>query len=128
MSVDILIFDPAAVSDADFPAWWEEQSEWSEDHSDPNPAVTTPELQAFYADIHQQFPNMNGPDAPTDEELDTDPDIEDRLADYSIGTRLIYMAFPWSQAAHALTAVETIALRNGVAVARVSDDSSIQRP
>ena len=51
MSVDILIFDPAAVSDADFPAWWEEQSEWSEDHSDPNPAVTTPELQAFYADI-----------------------------------------------------------------------------
>ena len=46
MSVDILIFDPAAVSDADFPAWWEEQSEWSEDHSDPNPAVTTSELQA----------------------------------------------------------------------------------
>ena len=128
MSYDVLVFDPAAVSDADFPAWWVEQATWSENHSYSDPAVTTPELQAFYADIHQQFPNMNGPDAPTDEELDTDPDIEDRLADYSIGTRLIYMAFPWSQAAHALTAVETIALRNGVAVARISDESSIQRP
>ena len=128
MSYDVLVSDPAAVSDADFPAWWVERATWSENHSYSDPAVTTPELQAFYADIHQQFPNMNGPDAPTDEELDTDPDIEDRLADYSIGTRLIYMAFPWSQAAHALTAVETIALRNGVAVARVSDNSSIQRP
>ena len=128
MSYDVLVFDPAAVSDADFPAWWVEQATWSENHSYSDPAVTTPELQAFYADIHQQFPNMNGPDATPDEEGATDPDIEDRLADYSIGTRLIYMAFPWSQAAHALTAVETIALRNGVAVARVSDDSSIQRP
>ena len=128
MSYDVLVFDPAAVSDADFPAWWVEQATWSENHSYSDPAVTTPELQAFYADIHQQFPNMNGPDAPTDEELDTDPDIEDRLADYSIGNRLIYMSFPWSEGAHALTAVETIALRNGVAVARVSDDSSIQRP
>lgn len=73
MSVDILIFDPAAVSDADFPAWWEEQSEWSEDHSDPNPAMTTPELQAFYADICDQFSNM---DALTDEELDADPGLD----------------------------------------------------
>jgi len=73
MSVDILIFDPAAVSDADFPAWWEEQSEWSEDHSSSDPAVTTSELRAFYADMCRQFPDM---DALTAEELDAGPGLD----------------------------------------------------
>ena len=50
------------------------------------------------------------------------------LADYSIGSRLICMSFFWSRAARAITTVETVALRHGVAVARVSEDSSIQRP
>ena len=73
MSYDVLVFDPAAVSDADFPAWWVEQATWSENHSYSDPAVTTPELQAFYADICDQFSNM---DALTDEELDADPGLD----------------------------------------------------
>ena len=73
MSDDILIFDPAAVSDADFPAWWEEQSEWSEDHSYSDPAVTTSELRAFYADMCRQVPDM---DALTAEELDAGPGLD----------------------------------------------------
>jgi hypothetical protein len=42
MSYDILAFDPEAVTDAQFPEWWEEQSEWSEDHGYDDVAVTTP--------------------------------------------------------------------------------------
>ena len=48
-----------------------------------------------------------------------------------MGTRLIYMAFPWSRAEQAGTAVETTALRHGVAIAWVSESTTtvpIQRP
>lgn len=61
MSYDILAFDPAAVSDADFPAWWGVQSEWSEDHSYDDPEVTTANLRSFYNELIQTFPPMNGP-------------------------------------------------------------------
>ena len=73
MSYDILVFDPAAVSDADFSAWREEQSAWPEDHSYSDPAVTTSELRAFYADMCRQFPDM---DALTAEELDAGPGLD----------------------------------------------------
>ena len=46
---------------------------------------------------------MNGPDSPTDVELDQDPGLEDRLADYSIGTTVVYGAFAWSQEPEALS-------------------------
>ena len=59
MSYDILAFDPAAVADADFTAWWEEQSQWSEDHSYDDPVVTTANLRSFYNELIQTFPPMN---------------------------------------------------------------------
>lgn len=59
MSYDILAFDPAAVADADFPAWWEEQSRWFEDHSYDDPEVTTANLRSFYNELIQTYPPMN---------------------------------------------------------------------
>ena len=128
MSYDILAFDPAAVTDADFPAWWEAQSQWSEDHSYEDPAVTTADLRSFYHELVRDFPPLNGPDAPTDEDLRRDPELESRTASYSIGTSLVYGAFAWSQAETARATFTALAARHGVAVAVVSDDGAILRP
>jgi hypothetical protein len=128
VSYDILAFDPAAVADDDFPAWWQVQSQWPEGHSYDKPEVTTPNLRAFYSELIQTFPPMNGPDAVTDEDLDRDPELESRMTDYSIGTSLIYGAFAWSQARTGQAAFTALAAKHGVAVAMVSDDGSILRP
>lgn len=128
MSYDILAFDPAAVTDADFPAWWDEQSQWSEDHSYNNLEVTTPNLGAFYQELIRTFPPMNGPGAVTDEDLRRDAGLESRMTDYSIGTSLIYGAFAWSQARTAQATFTALAAKHGVAVALVSDHGSILRP
>jgi hypothetical protein len=128
MSYDILAFDPAAVADADFPAWWEVQSQWSEDHSYDDPEVTTANLRSFYNELIRTFPPMNGPDAVTDEDLPRDAELVSRMSDYSIGTSLVYGAFSWSQARTARTTFTELAAKHGVAVALVSDDGSILRP
>lgn len=128
MSYDILAFDPAAVADADFPAWWREQSEWPEAHSYDDPEVTTPNLRAFYNELIRTFPPMNGPGAVTDDELLRDPGLESRMTDYSIGAALVYGAFAWSQARTGQATFTALAAKHGVAVALVSDQGSILRP
>lgn len=37
-------------------------------------------------------------DAPTDEQLEANEELENRLADYCIGRNVIYVAFAWSMA------------------------------
>lgn len=128
MSYDILAFDPAAVGDADFSAWWELQSEWPEDHSSDDPEVTTVSLRSFYYELIRTYPPMNGPSAPTEEAWRRDAELLSRMSDYSIGTSLVYGAFSWSQARTAGATFTTLAAKHGVAVAMVSDDGSILRP
>lgn len=125
MSYDLLAFDPTAVADEDFPAWWEEQAGWSEDHSYDDPSVTTPALRAFYGELTQTFPPLDGH---TMEEFDADPDLLARPSSYSIGTSLVYGCFSWSRAGQAQEVFVDLALRHGVAVALVSEDGSILRP
>ena len=128
MTYDILAFDPDSVTDEDFPAWWNKQSEWSEDHSYDDAAVTTPSLREFFGDLIQTFPPMNGPGSPTDEEFDADPELEVRVTDYSIGTTVVYGAFAWSQESTARPLFTSLAAKHGVAVALVSDGDAILRP
>ncbi|UWX98483.1 hypothetical protein N2K95_07505 [Arthrobacter zhaoxinii] len=128
MTYDILAFDPDSVTDANFPAWWEAQSSWSESHSYDDVSVATPALRAFYNELVSTFPPMNGPDSPTNEEIEEDPDLEDRLTDYSIGTAVIYAAFAWSQDSKARPLFTSLAAKHGVAVALVSDGDEILRP
>ncbi|MGG7104121.1 hypothetical protein [Rhodococcus sp. 24CO] len=124
MSYDILAFEPSATSDEDFASWYENQVEWSEDHGYDDPSVTTSRLRAFYEDLVVGYRAMNGPGAPTDEELDADGDLESRLTDYSIGTTLVYAAFAWSQAEEAQRVFCELAAKHEVAVALVSESST----
>lgn len=125
MSYDILAFDPTAASDEQFPAWWRGQSQWTETHGYDDTAVTTPQLRGFYDELVLSFPDMQSEAA--DEVFENGGD-ESTLTDYSIGTRLVYAAFAWSQAEAARKAFESLAAKHGVAVAWVSDDASIVRP
>ena len=93
MTYDIPAFDPDSVTDVDFPAWWDKQSNWSESHSYNDAAVTTPALRDFYNELILTFPPMNGPAAPADEEINEDADLGDRLTDYSVGTAVVYGAY-----------------------------------
>ena len=123
MSYDLLVFDPAnAPRDrALFKEWFDRTAQWSEDHSYDDPRVTTSELQAWYGEIRETFPNMNGPGAPTDDELMT-PGVEDRLADYSIGRHAIYAGFLWTTAEEAYELTRTLAMRHQIGFYDVSGD------
>ena len=69
MSYDILIFEPDAVTDEDFPQWWEQVSRWEEPRDYDTTEGSTPAIRSFYRDIIRTFPPFNGPDALSEEEL-----------------------------------------------------------
>lgn len=118
-----MVFDPAdAPRDRKhFKEWYDQTTKWSEGHGYDDPNATTPELRAWYDDIRKSFRNMNGPGAPTDEELMT-PGIEDRLTDYSIGHHAIYAAFRWSTADEAYDLTRKLAVQHKVGFYDVSGD------
>ena len=123
MSYDLMVFDPAvAPRDRDaFVAWYHEQAEWSEGHSYDDPANTTPGLRAWYEEMRQTYPNMNGPGAPSNDDLMT-PGVEDRLCDYCIGHHVIYAGFRWSLAEEVYPLVRRLAVEHQVGFYDVSGD------
>ncbi len=117
MSYDLAVFDPVSVprEREAFLAWFRSQTEWTEEHGYNDPTVTTPPLQSWYEVIRQSYPNMNGPDAADDDRIDD-------AADYSIGRRLIYAAFRWSQAEEVYPLVRRFAVEHQVGFYDVSGD------
>jgi len=123
MSYDLMVFKPAAAptSKFEFLKWYENQTEWAEDHSYDDSAVTTPNLRQWYNAMILEFPPMNGPDR--SEDFD-DP----RVSDYSVGRSVIYVAFSWSQAEVAYSAVRAAAEAAGVGFFDASGDAEIGSP
>lgn len=121
MSYDIAAFDPEAapIADVDMPAWFRAQNEIAQD-SYSDPAVTTPELRAFYRDIIEAFPPMNGPDAPSGDDADTD---------YCIRPGILYVSFRWGKAEQARGMFVRLGQVHGVGVYEISDSpAAIHRP
>jgi hypothetical protein len=116
MSYDLMVFDPdAAPRDREsFMAWYEEQTEWSEDHGYNDPVVSTSSLQAWFREMIQFFPAMNGPYA-----VDSDAS---EVADYSVGRTVIYSAFAWSVAEQAYDKTRELAIKHRVGFFDVSSD------
>jgi hypothetical protein len=109
MSYDLMVFDLTSAPSApqQFMAWYEQQTQWSESHSYDNPAVSTPELRAWFQDMIQRFPAMNGPYAVDD------PD-NPKVSDYCVGKSVIYVAFAWSQAEDARQTMFALAQQHHV--------------
>jgi len=126
MSYDLMVFDPASAprTHAEFIAWYDQQTEWEEDHGYNDPAVTTPALRAWFMDMIGIFPALNGPFS--SEEL---PEDEALVTDYCIGNSVIYVTFAWSKAEQAYDSAFDLAEKHGLGFFNASsDDAEIWLP
>ena len=124
MSYDLMVFDvQAAPSDAAaFLKWYEKQAEWAEDHSYDDSSVSAPALQAWFLEMIQEFPAMNGPHA-------SDDDVDDpKVTDYCVGRSVIYAGFAWSQAEAAYRAMTSLAQKHRLGFFDASGDGAIWVP
>ena len=128
MSYDILIFEPGAVTDEGFPQWWDRVSRWEEPHRYDSLERATPAIRSIYRDLIRAFPPFNGPDALSEEELEEREAEGLPVADYTIGVDYIYISVGWSDANALVKTVGQMAWTQRLAVAYVSEDSSIFRP
>jgi hypothetical protein len=112
-----MVFDPntAPTTHAQFMLWCVAQTEWAEGHDFNDPVVTTPPLRAWFMDIIQSFPPMNGPFSKA--VLSED---EARTANYSLGKSIIYCCFAWSKEDLANRTVFELAQKHGVGFFNVS--------
>ena len=109
MSYDILIFEPDAVTDEDFPQWWDRVSRWEEPHCYDCIERATPAIRSFYRDLVRAFPPFSGPDALSDDEVDARLGQGLPVADYTIGEDLVYVGVSWSAANALVAAVSELA-------------------
>lgn len=113
MSYDLMVFAPEAAPPkrAAFLDWYDQQTEWDDDQAYDNPALATPALQAFYAELSAEFP-------PAQEDAE-----EDAGTEYTIGSSLIYMSFlDWDKIERAHEAVFSLAGKHGLGFFDVSSD------
>lgn len=116
MSYDLMVFEPGAAprERTEFMAWYRQQIAWTEDHEYDDPGVSSPLLQAWFSEMIQSFPAMNGPLASDDD--DDDP----RITDHCIGKDVIYSAFAWSCAEDAYNTMRELAIKHKVGFFDVS--------
>lgn len=112
-----MVFDPdAAPADREeFLAWFRDQTRWREEHGYDDPAVCSPALRAWFHEMREQFPPLNGPLR--------SPDADDpKTTDYSFGRSVIYAAFAWSEESEARNAMFNLAKKHGIGFFDVSSD------
>ncbi len=107
--------DAAPASHAQFMEWYAQETQWTEGHSYDDPAMSTVKLRAWFVEITQSFPPLNGP-------LSQGGLSEDEASatDYSVGKSIIYCAFAWTKAKPAYSLVFELAQKHGVGFFNVS--------
>ena len=118
MSYDLMVFEEseAPKTRQEFMAWYEIQAEWSEDHDYQDHSVTTKALQAWFKEMIEYFPPMNGP-------LASDDIDNPKVTDHCIGRYVIYSAFAWSVAEEAYPKMKELAIKHAVGFFDVSADN-----
>lgn len=119
MSYDLMVFDAAEAPKerSAFLEWYDDLTEWAEPHTYFDPVVTTPPLRAWFMEMIQAWPAMNGPFQVAFEQSDTP-----MVTGYSIGYHAIYVDFRWSVARAAYGAVFRCAGQHGVGFFDVSSE------
>ncbi len=123
MSYDLMVFNPnkAPRSESEFRTWYENQTEWEEDHDYDDPNVSSEELRNWFLEMIKDFPALNGPYASEDVDVP-------RLTDYSVGIDIIYAAFPWSESERAFSRMRELAEKHQVGFFEVSGSEDILFP
>jgi hypothetical protein len=121
LSYDLMVFavDQAPKERDAFLEWYDQETEWEEDHSYNDPAVTSPELQAWFLEMIKSYPPMNGPYSSDDL-----PEDEASVTDYGIGRSVIYAGFAWSKAEAAYPFVFALAAKHRVGFFDVSSENA----
>ena len=116
LSFDIMVFDKTKTPKffEDFLNWSVEQTKWTEDRDYNLVDGTSPQLEAWFREMKETFPPLNGPYSLSDEEIFANEEIENRLTDYSIGSSVIYAAFGWSVAEEAVELAVKLAKKHDV--------------
>lgn len=119
MSYDLLVFDASAAPQGreEFLDWYDELTEWEDGPYD-DPDTLSPKLRAWFMEIIETYPPMNGPLARHDLKEGQ------QAADYSLAPPLIYIAFSWSVAEQAFARTKELAAKHGVGFFNVSSDTS----
>jgi hypothetical protein len=120
MSYDLMVFrkEAAPKTRTEFMKWYQNQTEWIEEHGYDDPANTSVELNGWFMEMIQTFPAMNGPFAIEDEDEDND-----MVTGYTIGKDVIYTDFRWSVAEQAYNKMLEVAKKHGVGFFDVSSDN-----
>ena len=116
-----MVFEPSVAPKdrVSFKAWFEQQTDWDDNHDYMDPASTTSALRQWYDAIRQEYPAMNGPDGCDDNEID-------RAGDYNFGSGFIYVTYPWSLADDIYDRVRALSVEHEVGFFDVSDDGEKQ--
>ena len=114
-----MVFEPEAAprDHQSFMEWYGKQTKWNEGHSYGDPAITSQRLRAWFADINELFPTLNG--IFSEEQL---PKDEVTASEYSIGTQIIYGCFAWSKVEDAYRAVFDLAAKHQLGFSNVSSN------
>jgi hypothetical protein len=122
MSYELAVFEPRAElrTRPAFLTWYRDRTSWKGgwDYSDPANAARA--LQAWYREMIQMFPPLNGPDRPGNMDL--------CAADYSIGPDIIYVAFGGGRAADAYETMFRLASRHGLGLFNASGNGEVWFP
>ncbi|MBT2747946.1 MULTISPECIES: hypothetical protein [unclassified Lysobacter] len=118
MSYDLMLFDPSAAprDRAEFLRWYRAQVQWSEPHDYRDPATTCAPLAAVYFDLLHEFPNLHAIDSDGLDEGNL------KIAEYSFGYAIVYIAFRWPVADAAYSTVSALAEKHGVGFFDVTAD------
>lgn len=114
-----MVFEPEAApkDHQSFMEWYGKQTKWNEGHSYDDPAIASQRLRAWFADINELFPTLNG--VFTEEQL---PDDQATATEYSIGKQIIYACFAWSKVEDAYRTVFDLAAKHQLGFFNVSSD------
>lgn len=116
MSYDLVVFaaDVAPKEREAFVEWYKAQIGGDAGN---DPAISTKKLQAWFADVIESYPPMNGPLSPPDL-----PEDETILTDYAIGKFIIYASFAWSKAEHAYETTRRLAEKHSTGLLNISSE------
>ncbi|SCY49404.1 hypothetical protein SAMN02910370_02796 [Lachnospiraceae bacterium XPB1003] len=118
MSLDLCVYNKkkAPTEPIEFLKWFYERTTWDGDRDYYDTKGTDQDLVDFFLEMVKICPAMNGPYAPSKEEIEENPELEDSplITEYSIGEDLIYMGFSYNAPSEVFVQLEEIAYKHGL--------------